>query len=135
MVVIVGADGGRDSNSDVMQLGLGAWNVVTTLIATGLVDRVGRRPLMLVGALVSHAGTISFMRLFLNTIQFMAICALLLGVFSFILADQTTALGVLSIAMLCGFVAAFEAGPGCCFWVILTELFPPELRDSGMMLG
>jgi MFS family permease len=47
---------------------------------------------------------------------------------------QTTVSGILSIFVLLVFIAGFEASIGCLFWTLLTEVFPPRVRDAGASL-
>ncbi|KAN0040139.1 hypothetical protein ACTA71_012029 [Dictyostelium dimigraforme] len=88
-----------------------AWNVITTFIATFLIDRLGRRKLMLVGTLVMTLSCIVS-----------AILNLTIG---------GTTLGVLSVVLLFLFIAGFEASAGPLFWILVIEIFPEDIRDVG----
>ncbi|EGC33031.1 hypothetical protein DICPUDRAFT_81183 [Dictyostelium purpureum] len=90
------------------------WNVVTTFIATFLIDRVGRRKLMLVGTLV------------------MAVACVGLAILNLLIKGTT--LGVLSIVLLFIFIAGFEASAGPLFWILVIEIFPEEMREAGSSL-
>jgi sugar porter (SP) family MFS transporter len=85
-----------------------AVNVAATLVALPLVDRVGRRPLLL----CSLAG--------------MALALALLGV-----TLSSSARSGLSLVCLVGFILAFELGMGPIFWLLIAEIFPPEARATG----
>ncbi|KAF2072894.1 hypothetical protein CYY_005789 [Polysphondylium violaceum] len=87
------------------------WNVITTLISTFLIDRIGRRKLMLIGTLVMSTSCI-----------ILAILNLLI---------KGTALGVMSIILLFIFIAGFEASAGPLFWILVIEIFPVEMREIG----
>eukprot|EP00756_Hemistasia_phaeocysticola_P006372 Hpha_TRINITY_DN13795_c0_g2::TRINITY_DN13795_c0_g2_i1::g.142822::m.142822 len=81
------------------------WNFITTLIALVLVNRFGRRGLMLRG-------------LFLIAVS---IC-LLTPMDEWIHND--TAKAAMCFACLGLYILGFEIGPGCLFWVYLPELAP-----------
>lgn len=100
---------------------VGFVKTITILIATFLLDRVGRRPLLL----SSVAGMIA---------------SLLLLAFGLTMVDQhpheklTWAL-VLSISMVLFFVAFFSIGLGPITWVYSSEIFPLRLRAQGTSMG
>jgi len=99
-------------NPIIPTIGVGLWNFITTFISTFLVDRLGRRPLLLAGTLA------------------MALSTVVLAItFSFI---HGTALAVLSIVFLLAFVAGFETGEGPLFWVVCIELFDDDVRGSAL---
>jgi len=87
------------------------WNVITTFISTFLIDRIGRRKLMLVGTLV------------------MSISCVTLAILNLLI--KGTALGVMSIILLFIFIAGFEASAGPLFWILVIEIFPIEMREIG----
>ena len=91
---------------------LNAWNLGFTLIAFWLVDRAGRRPLLLMGT----AG--------------MAIGFVLMGfVFKFTLSGWY----VLVIMIACVGTYAVSLGP--LPWLIMSEIFPTRLRGRAMAVG
>lgn len=81
-----------------------------TLLAIPLVDRVGRRQLLLVGV----AG---------------ACLALVLTGLGFAAGHQD---GALTVALLCAFVAFFAFSIGPIKWVVISEIFPTKLRARAM---
>ncbi len=93
--------------------GIGCVNVVATIVAMGLIDRLGRRPL-LIGGLVPMVLSLLVLAV-----------ALLVGRGSD-LADVTAAvcLGI--------FVMAFAVSLGPLPYVLMSELFPLALRGPGM---
>jgi len=99
------------SNTNVATIGLGFWNAVTTVIAIPLVDRLGRRPLLIIGTAI------------------MSIACFALGL-AYQEASQRV-LGPLAIVFLLIFVAAFEVGDGPLFWIVAHELFTPEIKTVG----
>jgi len=100
------------TNQIIPTIGLGAFNFVTTFISTFLVDRLGRRPLLLTGTGIMAVSCVG-----------LALTYQLLS---------KTAKGVLAIVLLLAFVAGFETGEGPLFWVVCTEMFKQEDRGRGL---
>ena len=93
--------------------GIGTVNVLATIVATGLIDRLGRRPL-LIGGLVP-----------------MALSLIVLGVA--LLAGQGAEwANMLAVVCLALFVTAFALSLGPLPYVLMAELFPLALRGPGM---
>lgn len=104
---------GNSTDSAMFQTILvGAVNVVFTVIAIYTVDRVGRKPLLLIGS--------SFMMVFM----------LVLGITFF-----TNHMGILSLVSVLGFVGAFAFSWGPVTWVLLSEMFPNTIRSKAMSLA
>ncbi|WP_030813270.1 sugar porter family MFS transporter [Streptomyces sp. NRRL F-2799] len=96
------------SNSIFYSVFIGVINLVMTIVATKLIDRAGRRTLLL----ISLAG--------------MAVLVALLGL-SFI-AGWNSELSLLCMIL---YIAAYAGGLGPIFWVLVGELFPPAVRALG----
>lgn len=101
-------------------IGIGVTKVVCLIIATVLLDKVGRRRLLL----ISLGGMI---------------CALSVLGFSLTMADHSAeklvwALG-LSIASTYSTVGFFNIGLGPVTWVYSSEIFPLRLRAQGASIG
>jgi MFS family permease len=100
---------GADKTSALMQsVIVGLTNLVMTIIAMGLIDRVGRKSLLLVGSVtfvVSH----------------------LLAAWVF----QTHAQGWIVIVALMGIVGSHAYSQGAVVWVIINELLPNAIRAVG----
>lgn len=92
---------------------VGGVNLVFTLIALTLIDRIGRRPLLYLGALVMTAA------LFLVAQQF----------------GSVHPSGSLVLLGLLGFIAAFALSQGAVIWVFISEIFPGAVRGKGQALG
>lgn len=91
---------------------LNVWNLICTLLALWLVDRAGRRPLLMIGT----AG--------------MAVGFVVMGmVFKFGLSGGY----VLLIMLACVGTYAISLGP--LPWLIMSEIFPTRLRGKAMALG
>ena len=92
--------------------GIGVVNVVMTVVAIRLVDRVGRRALLLCG--LGGMG--------------ISLCLLALG----FLLGRGPALGVLTAASLAAYIGCFAIGLGPVFWLLISEIFPMAIRARGM---
>jgi sugar porter (SP) family MFS transporter len=92
---------------------IGLVNFVMTTVALWVIDRVGRKPLLIVSA----AG--------------MAVSHLILGL-AFRMSPPPAAL-VLSVMLLC--VASFAVGMGPGVWVIMSEIFPTRVRGRAMSVA
>lgn len=91
---------------------IGVVNLIFTLIGVYLIDRVGRKTLMIIGS-IGYIIT-------------------LLGV---AWAFTSGAQGVIVVAFVSAFVASHAIGQGAVIWVFISEIFPNTVRDSGMSLG
>jgi MFS family permease len=99
------------SNSILYSIAIGVANVAATAVSIRLVDHRGRRPLLL----ASTAGT--------------GASLILLGLtFEVSLGDWGS---WLALACLLGYVASFAIGLGPIFWLLISEIFPPEFRAAG----
>jgi SP family xylose:H+ symportor-like MFS transporter len=89
---------------------VGAVNLTFTVIAIWTVDRLGRKPLMLIGS----AG--------------MGICLAAMGCAGYL--RQTT--GMWLLIFILGYIACFALSVGPVTWVILSEIFPTRIRGRAM---
>jgi sugar porter (SP) family MFS transporter len=103
------------SNSILASVLVGAVNVSATLVAVPLVDRLGRRPLLL----ASLAG---------------AFVALTLLGLSFALPQNVGGTRLSLLSML-AYIVAFAVGLGPVFWVLIAEIFPAPARAAGTSLA
>jgi sugar porter (SP) family MFS transporter len=105
---------GLDSSSSLLQtIGIGFVNVVSTFIAIGLVDRVGRRKFLLAGSLLMGI-----------SLAAMAIC------FHYHYFDHYLVL----IFMLL-YVGSFGCTLGAVTWVYLSEIFPNRIRGLALSVA
>ena len=93
--------------------GVGVVNVLMTLVAIRLIDRRGRRGLLLWGL----AG----------------MAASLVGLAAgFAFGAASGALGMLTTVALTAYVGFFAIGLGPVFWLLISEIFPLHIRGRAM---
>ncbi len=104
---------GSETNAALLQTVIvGAVNLSFTIIAIWTVDKVGRKPLMMIGS----AG--------------MGLSLLGMGIMAFY---QKTDLWVLLFIL--GYIACFALSVGPVTWVILSEIFPTRIRGRAMAIA
>ena len=91
--------------------GLGLLNFAATFTGVWLIDRLGRKTLLLIGG-VGYVVSLFAASLF------------------FFLGN-----GMLSAAMVFVFLAAHAVGQGTVIWVLIAEVFPQRFRAQGQSLG
>lgn len=94
------------------QIIVGAANLVFTLVAIWTVDRLGRRPLMLIGT----AG--------------MGLCLFGMG-----LAAYAQKIEGWMLLLIVGYIACFAMSVGPVTWVILSEIFPTRVRGRALAVA
>jgi len=99
-------------SGDLQSVAVGATNLLFTVIAMSLIDKVGRKTMLLIGSV----GT--------------ALC--LAGVAGIFLTNRHQDL---LVWMLIGFIAFFAFSQGAVIWVYLSEVFPNRVRAKGQSLG
>lgn len=104
------------SSAILATVGVGIVNMVMTIVALFLVDRVGRRPLLLIGV----AG--------------MVLSLAALGV-SFGEPRLAHVLGPVAMASLMVYVGAFAVGLGPVFWLLISEIYPLKVRGLAMSVA
>tara|TARA_B100001146_G_scaffold225193_1_gene247537 strand:- start:13929 stop:15275 length:1347 start_codon:yes stop_codon:yes gene_type:complete len=93
-------------------IAIGAVNLIFTLVGIRLIDRLGRRQLLIIGSI----GYI--VSLFMVGYSFQA------GLSSMVL-----------LTFICTFVAAHAIGQGAIIWVFLSEIYPNRVRAYGQSWG
>lgn len=105
---------GLDTSDSLLQtIGIGAINVLSTFIAIGFVDKVGRKTFLLVGSLLMGMALVS-----------VALC------FRYQYFENYLVLISLLI-----YVSAFGCTLGAVTWVYLSEIFPNRIRGLAMSLA
>ncbi len=107
------ASAGFDKVSgDLQAVAVGTTNLIFTIIAMSIIDKVGRRTLLLIGSVGA------------------AVC--LTGVAAiFFMASRQEYL----VWLLIGYIASFGLSQGAVIWVYLSEVFPNRVRAQGQSLG
>lgn len=107
------AQAGFDKVSgDLQAVAVGATNLLFTMIAMSIIDKVGRKTLLLVGSV----GT--------------AICLAGVSVIFFTQSNQ-----FMLVYLLVGYIAFFGFSQGAVIWVYISEVFPNSVRSKGQALG
>lgn len=114
------------SESDALKINLigGTINVVSTFIAIALIDRLGRRPLLLIGS-VGMSVFLGLMAVLFGRAEIGTDGNLLLSA-----AEGTTALVAANL-----YIVAFGISWGPVMWVLLGEMFPNQLRGAALSLA
>ena len=99
-------------SADLQSVAIGATNLLFTVLAMSVIDKLGRKKLLLIGA----AGT----------------AVALGGVAAIFLAGTHQDLLVWCLV---GFIAFFAFSQGAVIWVYLSEVFPTRVRAKGQSLG
>ena len=94
-------------------MGMGTVNLIFTAIAFAVIDRVGRRVLILTGsaAMILMHGLVAWQLSLAQPNAAIAVC----GIF--------------------GFMAFFALSSGACLWVYISEVFPNAVRAKGQAFG
>lgn len=97
-------------------VGVGVVNTIMTIVAIPLIDRLGRRPLMVLGltGVIVSLGVLGTAFLYPSSegfVKWMAIGGLLL------------------------YIATWSIGPRPVFWVLIAEIYPIKVRGKAMSLG
>ena len=110
--------GADDNAALLMSVGVGLMNLVATMAALTVIDRIGRRSLMIVGS-IGYLVSMGF----LTAVMFM-----FQGHFN------STSSTLVLIGLLV-FIAAHAFGQGSVIWVFISEIFPTRVRGLGQSLG
>jgi sugar porter (SP) family MFS transporter len=111
------SDTGLTKSSSIAQtVFVGVTNVVFTIVAVLLLDKVGRRALLLIGTVG------------------LTVSLAVLGVYFSIPTLQHTA-GYLALVGLLVYIASFAIGLGPVFWLMISEIFPSGVRSKAMSVS
>jgi MFS transporter, SP family, xylose:H+ symportor len=97
---------------------IGLVNLITTMAALTVIDRIGRRKLMLIGS-----------------IGYLISLGSLALVFTIYKGQFSGTSSMLVLAALVVFIAAHAFGQGSVIWVFISEIFPNQIRARGQSLG
>jgi sugar porter (SP) family MFS transporter len=95
----------------------GAVNVGMTIVAIYLLDKVGRRPLLLSGTAGMAVGMV------------IVACSFLGG------SDLKGALAIVAIIGLLVYTGSFAIGLGPVFWLLIAEIYPLRIRGAAMSVA
>jgi sugar porter (SP) family MFS transporter len=109
---IFAAAGFSQISSDQQAIAIGATNFLFTIVGMALIDKAGRKTLLLIGA----AG-----------------CATCLGGVAWLFATQSHP-GAL-LWLLVTYIAFFSVSQGAVIWVYIGEVFPTSVRSKGQGVG
>lgn len=110
--------GASKDDAYLMSVAVGIMNLIATMAALTVIDKIGRRSLMIVGS-IGYLLSLGF----LTGVMFMYE-----GNF-----DSTSSLLVL--VGLLFFIAAHAFGQGSVIWVFISEIFPNKVRGTGQSFG
>jgi sugar porter (SP) family MFS transporter len=99
-------------SGDLQAVAVGGTNLLFTMIAMSVIDRIGRKTLLLTGSV----GT----------------AACLLGVALIFFTGKHEGL---LVWLLIGYIASFAFSQGAVIWVFISEVFPNRVRAKGQSLG
>jgi len=104
---------GLDAGSALLSsAGIGVVNLLATLLGIFLIDRAGRRSLMLIGSIgyIVSLATVAW-------------------------AFSSGAGGMMVVFFIFLFIASHAIGQGAVIWVFISEIFPNNVRAKGQSLG
>lgn len=109
---IFAAAGFSKLSGDLQTVAIGAMNLVATLVAMTVIDKLGRKALLLIGsvgtaACLAGVSTIFFTNHYQNYL----------------------------VWLLVGYIAFFAISQGAVIWVYIGEVFPNRVRAKGQSLG
>lgn len=110
-IIIQSAGISSNSGAILATAGIGAVNVLMTIVSMWLIDRAGRRPLLLTGiaGMVVTLGALGWV---------------------FHSASQSGWLAWLAVISMMLYVASFAISLGPIFWLLISEIYPLKVRNS-----
>jgi SP family xylose:H+ symportor-like MFS transporter len=105
---------------------VGVTMTLFTLVATATVDKLGRKPLLIVGALVMAVAMLTLGTLFhLHLVSATPDQA----------AQGATGSSYVAIATVAVYIIGFAASWGPVTWVLLSEIFPNSIKGAAMSIA
>jgi SP family xylose:H+ symportor-like MFS transporter len=87
-------------------------NFICTMVVVLIVDKVGRKPLLIFGGLIMGLSMIALGTLF-----------------------HTQTVGVYGLAAICFYLAGFAVSFGPIVWIMMTEIYPAPIRGQAMSIA
>jgi MFS transporter, SP family, arabinose:H+ symporter len=109
---IFAAAGFSKVSGNLQAIAIGAMNLAATLLGMSLIDKLGRKKLLLIGAVGTAASLAAVATIF-----------------------TTHRHESLLVWALVGFIAFFAISQGAVVWVYISEIFPTRVRSKGQSLG
>jgi SP family arabinose:H+ symporter-like MFS transporter len=106
------ASGAGSDSAFVQTIAIGVVNLLFTVVAIWMIDKAGRRPLLIVGSIIQALSLIAVGAAF---------------------AHGSGGLSLLAPMLL--FIAAFAAGMGPVPWVVISEIFPTRIRGGAVSIA
>ena len=116
--VVMQQAGASDNASYLMSVAVGFMNLVATMTALTVIDRIGRRSLMFVGS-IGYLISLGFLTIIMFTFE----------------GRYNSTSSVLVLIGLLVFIAAHAFGQGSVIWVFISEIFPNRVRARGQSFG
>jgi MFS transporter, SP family, arabinose:H+ symporter len=104
--------GFSETSSNLQAVAIGATNLLATLLAMAVIDKIGRKTLLLIGSVG------------------MTVC--LAGVSAVFLTHKHQ---YDLVVLLIGYIVSFAISQGAVIWVFISEVFPNRVRAKGQSLG
>ena len=106
------AGGFSSISSDEQSVIIGAVNLFATLLGMSVIDRIGRKTLLLIGSVGTALALAGVAAIFITRQHLAALLPLLVG-----------------------FIFFFAISQGAVIWVYISEVFPTRVRSKGQSLG
>lgn len=110
--------GAGEDASYLMSIAVGFMNLVATMTALTVIDKLGRRTLMLVGS-IGYLVSLGFLTFVMFRFE----------------GHFTSGSSVLVLIGILVFIAAHAFGQGSVIWVFISEIFPNKVRGAGQSVG
>ncbi len=110
-VIIQSAGISSASGAILATAGIGVVNVLMTIVSMRLIDRTGRKPLLLTG-IAGMVVTLGLLGLVFRT------------------PNHTATLAWLAVISMMAYVASFAISLGPIFWLLISEIYPLKIRNS-----
>jgi SP family sugar:H+ symporter-like MFS transporter len=102
----------------------GTLSILACLLATGVIDRLGRKPLLLIGS-IGMTITLACVAFAFSTGGLDASGKLVLS----------HGMGIFALVSALGYAALFNLSWGPVMWVMLGEMFPNQIRGAGLAVS
>lgn len=110
--------GAGESASYLMSIAVGFTNLIATMLALTVIDKLGRRTLMLVGS-IGYLVSLGFLTFVMFKFE----------------GNFTSTSSWMVLVGLLAFIAAHAFGQGSVIWVFISEIFPNRVRGRGQSFG